>query len=186
MEKIGIIFGTDTGYTRRIAKQMARKMGDIADKPVNINRITVEQLLVYDAIIIGTPTYGLGTLPGRESGIAAGSWADFLPELAGADLSGKVVAIYGFGDQLKYGESFVNGMRILYEWFTGLGATAVGAWPVDGYDFAASSAVVDGHFVGLALDEKNQPMLTETRVDAWLGQVVPQLTRALPQAQSAA
>lgn len=186
MDKIGIIFGTDTGYTRRIAKQMAKKMGDVADKPVNINRIDVDTFQAYDAMIVGTPTYGQGTLPGRATGIEAGSWADFLPQLAGCDLSGKVVAIYGFGDQLKYEDRFVNGMRILYEWLVGLGATVVGDWPVDGYDFAASSAVIDGRFVGLALDEKNQAMLTESRVDAWLAQVTPQLTAALPQVKEAA
>jgi flavodoxin I len=186
MNKIGIIFGTDTGYTRRIAKQMARKMGDIADKPVNINRMTVEAFLAYDAMILGTPTYGVGTLPGRASGIEAGSWADFLPEVAGRDLSGKVIALYGFGDQLKYEDRFVNGLRILYEWLTGLGATVIGEWPVDGYDFAASTAVIDGKFVGLALDEKNQARMTESRVDTWLSQVVPQLTAALEQVKQAA
>lgn len=179
MNKIGMIFGTDNGYTRRIAKQMAKKIGEQADKPVNVNRIELADFLAYDALILGTPTYGDGVLPGRDTGIEAGSWADFLPQLDGCDLSGKTIAIYGFGDQLKYEDRFVNGMRILYDKLISLGATVVGAWPIKGYEFENSTAVIDDYFVGLALDEKNQAMLTEKRVEDWLTMITPELFATL-------
>ena len=51
----------------------------------------------------------------------------------------------------------------------------IGEWSVEGYQFDASEAVIDGHFVGLALDEKNQAALTTTRVESWLNQIRPAL-----------
>lgn len=177
MTKIGIFFGTDTGYTRKTAKWMAKRLGKeyVPDKPLNINRISVEELLGYDALILGTPTYGEGQLPGVDTGIKAGSWAEFMPLLQDRNLHGKVIALFGFGDQKKYGERYVNAMGLLYDAFTALGATIVGDWPLDDYEFTSSHAVRNGRFVGLALDDKNQAMLTEERVTRWLDGIKPQL-----------
>ena len=41
----------------------------------------------------------------------------------------------------------------------------------DGYDFLSSTAQVDGRFVGLILDDNNQPDLTDERIDAWCMQL---------------
>jgi len=176
MSKVAIVFGTDTGYTRKIAKLVAKKLGaDIADKPVNINRLSLDQFLAYDALILGTPTYGEGVLPGTSTGIDAGSWAEFLPQLQGHDLSAKTIALYGFGDQLKYPTSYVSAMGDLYQALAEKGAKMIGSWPTQGYTFEHSSAVVDDVFVGLALDEKNQGALTQQRVEQWLEEVKPAL-----------
>ena len=51
----------------------------------------------------------------------------------------------------------------------------VGRWPVAGYDFSASQAVDGDHFLGLALDQINQPALSEARIAAWLAQIRPEL-----------
>lgn len=169
MSKIGIIFGTDTGYTRKIAKLIAKKLGDdLADKPVNINRLSLDEFMAYDAIILGTPTYGNGELPGTLTGMEGGSWGDFVPQLKGADMHGKVVALYGFGDQKKYGDHFVDAIKALHDHVSSCGATVVGEWPDQGYEYQTSKAVVNGQFVGLPLDEKNQGALTETRLEQWL------------------
>jgi len=58
MGKIGIFFGSDTGNTRRVAKSIHKKLGADADAPVNVNKASVEDLLNYDALILGTPTLG--------------------------------------------------------------------------------------------------------------------------------
>lgn len=173
MAKIGIIFGTDSGYTRKAAKGMAKILGKelVPDKPVNINRVSVEDFLAYDVLILGTPTYGEGILPGIDSGIEAGSWAEFLPQLPDGSMVGKTVALFGFGDQSRYKKSFVNGMGILHDSLQEKGAEFTGAWPTDGYEFKASEAVRDGAFVGLALDDENQGNETAPRMEQWLGQV---------------
>ena len=53
------------------------------------------------------------------------------------------------------------------------GANLVGEVSTDGYTFEASDAVVDGKFVGLALDNDNQEDQTESRIDAWVEQIKP-------------
>jgi flavodoxin I len=179
MNKIGIIFGTDSGTTRLIAKKMAKILGDLADKPININRIGIDDLMKYDVMIIGTPTYGVEQLPGISTGIANGSWEDFLPQLEGADLSGKVIALYGLGNQDKYSDRFVDSMFYLYDALKQRGASFIGEWDTEGYTFDASRAVVDGKFLGLVLDNNNQAILTDQRIDTWLKQIKPMLVEEL-------
>jgi flavodoxin I len=169
MAKVGIFFGTDTGNTRRIAKDIATALTfTIAAKPVNIRNAQVADLLAYDMLILGTPTYGEGQLPGLSTGNATTSWEEFLPKLEGQDFSGKKVAIFGLGNQKSYPAEFVDAMFSLYEQFKQCGATMIGAWDTESYNFQASKAVVDGSFVGLALDQENQKDLTPGRLDTWL------------------
>jgi flavodoxin I len=178
MAKIGIFFGSDTGNTRRVAKSISKKLGDDAAEPVNVNKATVEDVLKYDALIFGTPTLGDGELPGVASGGSAESWEEFLPKLKGADFNGKVVALFGLGDQEGYGHEFVDALIFLYDVAIENGATVVGAWSTDGYTFEASKAIVDDQFVGLVIDHDNQKDLTEERVDEWLEIVKPLLLAA--------
>ena len=51
----------------------------------------------------------------------------------------------------------------------------IGAVSTDGYTFDESASVVDGRFVGLALDEDNESDLTDTRIAAWTDEIKPQL-----------
>lgn len=171
MDKIGIFFGTDTGRTRLVAKQIAKKLGDTADAPVNIGRTTLADFLAYDHLIVGSPTLGDGMLPGESCGLSQPSWEEFVPKLAAADLTGKTIAIFGLGDQKKYAHEFVDAIGILHDAFVARGARVVGRWPTAGYDFEASQAVDGDEFLGLALDEHHQPVLTEARIDAWLAQI---------------
>lgn len=176
MNKVGIFFSTDTGRTRRIAKLIAQKLGDTAAPPVNINRVAIDDLAAYRALILGTPTLGDGELPGIDSGSQSAGWLEFMPQFAGQDWSGKTVAIFGLGDQEKYPDEFVDAIALLYDAVSACGARVVGDTAIDGYRFKTSQAVVDGRFLGLALDQINQPTLTEARVDAWLARIVPLLT----------
>ena len=176
MSKIGIFFGTDSGSTRLIAKMIQKKLGnDIASKPLNVNRIRIEDLLIYDALILGTPTYGEGQLPGKSTKVAAGSWEEFLPQLEENDLAGKVIALYGLGDQDKYKERFADGLYQLCVRLEECGARIIGEWSTEGYDFEKSKSVIDGKFIGLVLDQGNQRLMTEERIDTWLEQIRPQL-----------
>lgn len=176
MPEIGIYFGTDTGTTRLIAKKLARKLDGRADKPVNVNRAPIEAFLSHPALILGTPTYGINQLPGRSTDIADGSWEEFLPQIENADFSGKRVALFGLGDQVKYADRFADSMIFLYRFFRERGATIIGRWPVEGYSFEHSQAVEEGTFVGLVLDQRSQPLLSEARMDSWLAQIKHELS----------
>ena len=127
MSKIGIFFGTDTGSTRLVAKKIYSLLGeDVADKPKNINKTRPAELLQYDALILGTPSYGVGELPGLATGCMEANWAEFIPYLDDADLSGKRVALFGLGNQERYADRFASSMIHLYRIFYGYDADIVG------------------------------------------------------------
>lgn len=169
MARIGLFFGSNTGKTRKVAKMIKKRFDDdtMADL-LNVNRATPEDLAQYPFLILGTPTLGEGLLPGLSADCENESWEEFLPKLQDVDFSGKTVAIYGLGDQIGYAEEFLDAMIVLYDFVIERGAKVVGAWPTEGYEFSHSEAVVDGKFVGLALDLDNQSGLTEQRLEAWL------------------
>jgi flavodoxin I len=183
MKKIGIFFGTETGTTRLIAKKLQKKLGDeLADKPVNVNRIEPGEMLQYDALILGTPSYGEGQIPGKSAGCLEPNWEEFLVKMPSADFSGKRIAFFGLGAQERYSERFASSLLALHDLFKGWGAEIVGGWPTDGYTFQHSAAMVDGRFVGLIIDQRTQGMFTDERIDAWLAQVTPLLVDKLKQA----
>lgn len=172
MSKIGIFFGTDTGNTRKIAKQIKKQFDDtVMAKPLNVNRTDVDDFMGYDFLILGTPTLGDGLLPGLGAECETESWEEFLPKLEDRDFTGKTIAIYGLGDQITYPLEFVNAIYFLHDFFEERGATLVGYWPTDGCGFEDSLAVVDDHFLGLALDLDNESRLTEPRLTAWLSSI---------------
>lgn len=170
MPRIGLFFGSNTGNTRKIAKMIKKRFPDDAlfADPLNVNKATPELVAGYDWLILGTPTLGEGDLPGLDADCQNPSWAEFLPQLADVDFSGKTVALYGLGDQEKYAEHFCDALGILYDFVVARGARVVGAWPTDGYDFIASKAERDGEFVGLAQDLDNQKPRLEDRLETWL------------------
>ena len=55
------------------------------------------------------------------------------------------------------------------------GANVIGGVSTDGYTFDDSESVVDGKFVGLALDEVNEDNKTDERIDAWVAEIQPSL-----------
>ena len=184
MDKIGIFFGTETGTTRLVAKKIHARLGDAcAARPLNVNRIEPADLMQYDALILGTPSYGVGDMPGRSAGCLEANWEEFLAKMpADADLSGKRIALYGLGAQERYAERFASSLRRLHDVLLDYGAEIIGGWPTEGYTFEHSASVVDGRFVGLVIDQRTQGMHTDERLDAWVDLVKPLLLEKLQQA----
>ena len=92
-----------------------------------------------------------------------------MPRLEEADLSGKKIALYGLGDQVRWPLHFVDAMGELYKLLKSRGYDTVAKVPVEGYTFDESEAVVDGKFAGLPVDEDFQPDMTDERVKNWVG-----------------
>ena len=159
MSKITVIFGSTTGNTEAAAQQIAAALGATA---VNVNDATADDFAA-DLVVLGTSTWGVGDLQD--------DWAAQLSKLQGASLAGKKVALFGEGDQMGFGDSFVSGMGTLADEAEKRGATIVGLWPADGYQHTASAAQRGDKFVGLALDEMNDADKTADRVAAWTAQV---------------
>jgi flavodoxin I len=180
MNKIGIFYGTEKGMTETMAQVMYRVLGDdIASEPINVNRAKISELLQYQALILGIPSYGVGELPGRTTGSEEGNWEEFLFRLDESDLSGKRIALYGLGNQQKYYDRFAGSLIHLYRHVTAYGAEVVGSWSTEGYHFTRSNSVINDKFVGLVLDHHNQPEMTKARIIGWIDQIKPALLEKL-------
>jgi flavodoxin len=62
---------------------------------------------------------------------------------------------------------FVSGMRLIYDMVIEKGAKVIGSWEDKGYSYESSASIIDGKFIGLALDEDNQSELTDSRIATW-------------------
>lgn len=177
MAKIGLFYDTDTGNTRKVAK-MINKLFDDGDIDMkNVTKLEPADFDKYTAFIIGTPTLGEGELPDN--------WNEFMPQLETVDFTGKTVALFGLGDQDEYGHEFVDGLGLLYEKLQSLGASFVGFWPTEGYEYDFSGAEYDNQFIGLVLDQDNQSDLTKERVETWVTEVKPALLAVATEAEAA-
>ncbi len=95
----GIFFGSDTGNTENIAKMIQKQLGkDVADVH-DIAKSSKEDLEGYDILLLGIPTWYYGE--------AQCDWDDFFPTLEEIDFNGKLVALFGCGDQEDYANTSV-------------------------------------------------------------------------------
>jgi flavodoxin I len=83
------------------------------------------------------------------------------------DFTGKKVAIFALGDSASYSTSFAESMKVVYDEI-GDKAKIVGRVPDEGYTYDDSTAVIDGLWVGLPIDEDNEYDMTEERLSRWV------------------
>lgn len=167
MKKTGIFYGSTTGTTESVARLIADKLGIAPADVHEVTKLDTALTESYDALILGTSTWGDGELQD--------DWYDGLKVLQGAHLSGKIVALFGCGDSESYSDTFCDAMGLLYEGLKDSGCTFVGAVDDSGYTYSASVAANDGKFVGLALDDVNESDRTDDRVSAWAAQLQTEL-----------
>lgn len=158
MAKIGIFYGSTTGTCEDVAGRIAAKL-DGADV-INAADLTTDNVAAYDVLLLGSSTWGAGELQD--------DWYDACDILRGLNLKGKKVALFAVGDSACYSDTFCGALAPLYDAVKESGAEVVGQVSADGYTFDDSEAVVDGNFLGLALDEANESDLTDSRIDAWI------------------
>ncbi|QBG37120.1 flavodoxin FldB [Litorilituus sediminis] len=164
--KIGLFYGSTTCYTEIVAEKIQAVIGsDIVDI-INIKDKPLADSLEYDFIIYGISTWDYGEL--QED------WESIWQDISQLDLTDKVVALYGMGDQIGYTDWFQDALGMLHDEVQARGAHLIGYWPNQGYEFAASKALTqdNSQFVGLALDEDNQYKLTDERINAWCEQIL--------------
>lgn len=164
MSKIGLFYASSTGNTEDVAKEIKEVIGDRVELH-NIADCADDAMGSYDKLIFGISTWGEGDLQD--------DWEEYIANLNESNLSGKTISMFGLGDQEEYCDYYLDAMGTIYDKTIEAGATVVGSWPTDGYDFDESTAVRDGEFVGLALDEDNQDDLTTQRVKAWTQNISP-------------
>lgn len=156
--KIAIFYGSTTGVTEDIANRIASKINAEVFSANEIGKIRD-----YDFSILATSTWGMGDIQD--------DWMNPLEELKTYNLSGKKIALIGVGDQEGFSSTFVNGLRELYNAIKDSGADIVGQTSTDGYNFDDTTAIENGKFLGLVIDENNQSNLTDERIDKWLSEI---------------
>ena len=168
MNKTCIIYGSSTGTCQELAARIGKELGLDSSDIIDVAKLNAEQLNGYQNLLLGTSTWGVGEL--QDDGY------DGVKILASADLKDKTVALFGCGDSSDYSDTFCGGMGELYNIIKESGAKVIGQVPTAGYTYDDSEAVVDDMFVGLALDEVNEPDKTGARIDAWLNTIKSQLS----------
>ena len=160
MKKTLVVYGSSTGTCQSIAETIAEKLGA---EVVDVANLDDAQVNEAENLILGTSTWGAGEVQD--------DWYDGLNKLKKLDLNGKTVALFGCGDCESYGDTFCGGMDEFYSALKDKGVKFVGQVATDDYTFDDSAAVVDGKFVGLALDDINEDDKTPGRIDAWLDDI---------------
>jgi flavodoxin I len=167
---VGLFYGSSTGITEYIAAEITVAWQAAGMKPiqaVNIGKDNdLAQLLDFDCLILGVPTWNIGQLQD--------DWDILFPQLDRLDFSSKKIALFGVGDQYGYPDNFLDALGILGDKLRERGATLVGDWYDEHYEFTASRAFVADKFIGLGLDETHQAKLTLARIQQWIAQIIPE------------
>lgn len=159
MKKTGVFYGSTTGTTESVARTIAEKLGIPSSDVYDVSKMTADVAGNYEALILGTSTWGDGELQD--------DWYDGIKVLKRTNLSGKTVALFGCGDSESYSDTFCDAMGILFENLKDTGCRIIGTVSDADYTYSSSIAATDGNFVGLAIDDINESDKTDERVTAW-------------------
>lgn len=162
-----IIYGSSTGSCEDLASRIAAKLNVDAANVINVADLTQEQVEGAQNLILGSSTWGAGELQD--------DWYDGVKILKASSLAGKTIALFGCGDCESYSDTFCSALGELYKELKDSGAKFVGRVSTEGYTYDDSEAVIDGEFVGLALDEVNEDNKTDERIDSWVAAITPEL-----------
>lgn len=171
--KIGLFYGSSTCYTEMAAEKIRGILGEDLVDLHNVKDVDPQHMEDYGILILGIPTWDFGEI--QED------WENIWGQLATLNLNGKIVALYGMGDQLGYGEWFLDALGMLRDQLLPLGVKFIGYWPTAGYEFTSPKPLTaDGEqFVGLALDEVNQYDLSDERIEQWCEQILQEMAALL-------
>jgi len=160
-----IIYASSLGNTAQVAEKLQKLLPGSVLIPAK--EATPGVIAPYHNLILGTSTWG--------SGVLHGDFEFFTDMMSPREIKGKTVALFGLGDQQNYPDTFCDAMGVLHEVFARNGANIIGQWPAEEYDFTASKALNGDVMVGLALDENNEPDLTDYRIKKWVEMISPLL-----------
>ncbi|KFZ31467.1 hypothetical protein IDSA_01760 [Pseudidiomarina salinarum] len=171
---IGLFYGSTTCYTEIAAEKIQAQFPPGAVELFNIKDVPLADSEQFDVVIFGLSTWDFGEI--QED------WESRWDEISQLNLQGKIVALFGMGDQVGYTDWFQDALGMLHDELAAgantAGCTRIGFWPNQGYDFMASKALTaDGEFfVGLALDEDSQYELSDERISQWCAQLQQELS----------
>lgn len=166
MKKIGIFYGSTTGTSKAVAEQIAAELG-VENKDIHdVAESSPSDVAPYDVLLIGASTWGAGDL--QED------MATYLDGLQMVDLSDKMVAIFGCGDD-RMADTFCNSVGEIYHALHDTHAQFFAPFNNDGYNYRHSESDVKGMIVGLCIDNSNHPDDTALRIKLWCADIKTEL-----------
>lgn len=159
MKKTGIFYGSTNGDTESVANKIAAQLGIGKEDVHNVAETAPNAVQPYDVLLLGCSTWGAGEMQD--------DWNDFLFKLKDMDLKNKTVALFGCGDSAGFSSSFCDALGVIYHELQHTGCTFTGEVETSGYHFDGSGAVIGGKFVGLPIDDNNEPDQTDPRIKKW-------------------
>ncbi|HEY4788198.1 MAG TPA: flavodoxin [Bacteroidales bacterium] len=163
MKKIGLLYSFKSYKTAKVAEKIKEEFKDASIEAINAESITEDQFLQFDNLILGVPTWFDGELPNY--------WDEFGPAIEDMDLKGKLIGLFGLGNQVDYPENFLDAVGIMAQLLESRGAKIVGKTSVAGYTFESSKAQQKDKFLGLAIDFENQATKNKDRIKEWVKQL---------------
>lgn len=104
---IGLFYGSSTCYTEMAAEKIRDIIGPELVTLHNLKDDAVALMEQYDVLILGIPTWDFGEI--QED------WEAIWDQLDSVNFEGKIIAMYGMGDQLGYGEWFLDALGMLHD-----------------------------------------------------------------------
>ena len=167
MKKIGLFWGSTSDNTKLASEFMQEYLEDKGFQvdSYDIGDVDPDEILDYDNVIIGCPTWNIGELQD--------DWDSVFLDYEKLDFSGKTAAFFGCGDQTGYPDNFLDAIGMLAKPFMENGGKLIGKCSTDPYEFRESVALVDGELLGLGLDYDNDDEDDcEELMVAWLDQII--------------
>ncbi len=170
-----VLYATMFGATELVAEQVAATLHQELATEVpcrDLAYFDLGALEDHDLIFLGLSTWNIGQLP-----------SDMelrLPELAALDLHGKLLALFGTGDAVGYPDTYLDALALVDDALLTTGVERIGDWPTAGYSFEESLARRGDMFIGLGVDEDNEPELTGERVTGWVRKVLAEYAEVAP------
>lgn len=162
MKKIGIFYGSTTGYTADVASKIAKALGVEGSDVHDVANTAPSTIGDYDVILLGSSTWGDGELQDN--------FADFIDGTEQLALPGKAIAIFGCGDE-SMSTTFGAALGEIYRRMQNTGATFIAPFNTNGFEYKDSPAVIDNTCVGLLIDDINHPELTDAKIKAWTDEI---------------
>ena len=165
MNKALLVFWPEKGNVDTVGDKIIKAFEGFEITKISIPNLNKELMEEYDNWIVGGSTVGSHVWEDADD---SNRWFEFFKLLNEVDLTKKVVAFYGLGDQILYPHHFVDGLGVFQEEFEKRNANIVGQWPTEDYQFYDSDGMDKKKFYGLAIDEDQQPEKTEERIARWI------------------
>ena len=172
MGRFGLFYGSEWGNTEAASRMIKAELDAVWGHEVcdlhDVKSRSLAPIQSYDWLIFGVSTTDLHDMQH--------DWRQIVSEASKLDLTGKRLAMFGLGDQREFPDHFADGLGALHRYMSTTGAERIGmGWPMAGYRFNKSRAVVEGSFVGLVLDQDTQADFTAARIAAWVQGVAGQV-----------